>query len=309
MKPRLSNHGPAVLAVALTGLLMAALTMACGSDGAAEAPTLPPSVTPTDPPTATPTTPPTATPIPEVTPDPADRAVVVGSNINVWAEPRTGSGSLRVLQQGDVVTIVGEVAGQDWVIDGQSWNIAAQPWQDSWFEIERGGYVYSAWLYQPGEGETLPGELPLGERWLAVDTTNQVLTFYVGETAYFTADVSTGKPGYETPLGSWRVHTRYEDETMSSAGQGYPESEQYLVEHVLFTQYFSNSGHALHLNYWRPLDVFGETATSHGCVGLLLHDAQWLWLAGDGHDLRIEIGGTQTSGLTASGDPTRPGGP
>ena len=62
----------------------------------------------------------------------------------------------------------------------------------------------------------------------------------------------------------------------------------YDVERVLFTQYYDRSGDALHLNYWRPKQVFGHTATSHGCVGMQLHDAQWFWLFG-APGMRVEI--------------------
>jgi hypothetical protein len=49
---------------------------------------------------------------------------------------------------------------------------------------------------------------------------------------------------------------------------------------VLFTQYFDRNGDALHLNYWRPDSVFGHSATSHGCVGMEMHEAQYFWLFG-----------------------------
>jgi lipoprotein-anchoring transpeptidase ErfK/SrfK len=57
---------------------------------------------------------------------------------------------------------------------------------------------------------------------------------------------------------------------------------------VLFTQYFDRQGDALHLNYWRPESAFGAQPTSHGCVGMLLHDAQYLWLFAE-PGMRVEI--------------------
>ena len=62
----------------------------------------------------------------------------------------------------------------------------------------------------------------------------------------------------------------------------------YDVENVLFTQYYDQKGDALHLNYWRPVSVFGNTPTSHGCVGMLPHDAQYFWLFG-APGMRVEI--------------------
>jgi hypothetical protein len=65
-------------------------------------------------------------------------------------------------------------------------------------------------------------------------------------------------------------------------------AEAYNVKNVLYTQYFDSLGDALHLNYWQPDGVFGSARTSHGCVGLYIHDAQWLWLFTQG-GVRLEI--------------------
>jgi lipoprotein-anchoring transpeptidase ErfK/SrfK len=113
----------------------------------------------------------------------------------------------------------------------------------------------------------------------------------VGARAVYTAPVSTGSPDFPSPLGSHRIEKdgRLAVERMTAAQAGYsPEQAKYDVERVLFTQYYDRGGDALHLNYWRPKEVFGHTATSHGCVGMQLHDAQWFWLFG-APDMRVEI--------------------
>lgn len=97
----------------------------------------------------------------------------------------------------------------------------------------------------------------------------------VGDKPYYTALVTTGKDGWETPTGDFRVIRRVYDETMTSGSIG--AEEYWYVEDVLFTQYFTTRGHALHLNYWRPDSVFGHERTSHGCVGLRYDDAQFFW--------------------------------
>lgn len=97
----------------------------------------------------------------------------------------------------------------------------------------------------------------------------------VGDTHYYTALVTTGKDGWLTPVGEFRILYRVPDETMSSASIG--AEEYYVLDHVLFTQYFTNQGHALHLNYWRPESVFGNQRTSHGCVGIRYADAEFFW--------------------------------
>ena len=97
----------------------------------------------------------------------------------------------------------------------------------------------------------------------------------VGDQPYYTALVTTGKDHWETPLGEFRILYRVYDETMTSASIG--AEDYYVLNHVLFTQYFTNQGNALHLNYWRPDSVFGHERTSHGCVGMRYADAEFLW--------------------------------
>ena len=114
-----------------------------------------------------------------------------------------------------------------------------------------------------------------GEHWVDVNLTNQTATAMVGNAPYYTALVTSGKDGWETPTGEFRILYRVYDETMTSASIG--AEEYYVLNHVLFTQYFTTEGHALHLNYWRPESVFGQTRTSHGCVGMRYADAEFFW--------------------------------
>jgi lipoprotein-anchoring transpeptidase ErfK/SrfK len=103
--------------------------------------------------------------------------------------------------------------------------------------------------------------------------------------------VSSGSPQFPSPIGSHAVEPdgRIAVERMTSAQAGYdPSQARYDVERVLFTQYYDRNGNALHLNYWRPKEVFGRTPTSHGCIGMQLHDAQYFWLFG-GPGTRVEI--------------------
>ena len=87
--------------------------------------------------------------------------------------------------------------------------------------------------------------------------------------------VSTGRAQFETPTGTFHIIYRVADETMTSASIG--AEENYTLEHVLYTQYFTNQGHALHLNYWREDSYFGHEASSHGCVGMRLTSAEFFW--------------------------------
>ena len=215
-------------------------------------------------------------------------AMVVGYGIGVRAEPNSKAAVVRRLSYLEEVKLLGTVKGERWVVGDQTWPMAYQAWTDMWYQVE-GGFVYSAWIYIPG-GESSP--FVRGQKAIKVDTKNQTLTALVGGQVVYSANVTTGKDGFETPKGTFPVGSwgRVENETMTSAQAGIrnPEDE-YNVRNVLFTQYFTSAGDALHLNYWQPDSVFGGYRTSHGCVGLLLHDAQWLWLfAATGASLQIQ---------------------
>jgi len=166
-------------------------------------------------------------------------------------------------------------------------------WAREWFKLSDGSFVYGAFVFilQPGEVSPL-APVPNGvEKWVDVDIAKQTARAMVGDKAVFTAPVSTGAPPFDTPKGKKAVEPdgRIAVEKMTATQAGYDAQQaQYDVERVLYTQYFDQKGNALHLNYWRPHSVFGKQATSHGCVGLELHEAQYLWLFGF-PGMRVEI--------------------
>jgi lipoprotein-anchoring transpeptidase ErfK/SrfK len=116
------------------------------------------------------------------------------------------------------------------------------------------------------------------ERWIAVNLTTQRAMAFVGAQPVRVALVTTGMPGWETPTGDFSVYRRVENETMDSLGLGIPidSPEGWFVDNVLYTQYIF-SGVTLHYNYWRPQSYFGNTPSSHGCVGLGYSDAKFFW--------------------------------
>ena len=121
----------------------------------------------------------------------------------------------------------------------------------------------------------VPGPAVRGERWIDVDLEQQTTTAMIGDAPIYTALATTGKDGWATPKGTFHILVRVPDETMTSVSIG--AEDYYVLDHVLYTQYFTDRGHALHLNYWRPDDYFGRVRSSHGCVGLRLADAEFFW--------------------------------
>ncbi len=117
------------------------------------------------------------------------------------------------------------------------------------------------------------------DRWIGVSLSQQTATAYVGQTPVYVAPVSTGKPGWETPTGTFSIGRRVYNETMDSATIGVPRTspEGYYLTDIYFTQYFTSNGVALHYNWWAPRSVFGRQPTSHGCVGMDWADAAFFW--------------------------------
>ncbi len=124
-----------------------------------------------------------------------------------------------------------------------------------------------------------PQAASAGEHWAYVSLTTQRIYAMKGQTPMYVGLVTTGKPGFATPRGSFRILRRVADETMDSQTIGIPRTspQGYYLPNVLFTQYFTWAGDALHFNYWQPESVFGQTPTSHGCVGMGYADARFFW--------------------------------
>jgi lipoprotein-anchoring transpeptidase ErfK/SrfK len=129
-----------------------------------------------------------------------------------------------------------------------------------------------------GYALSIPRDVGEDEHWVDVNLTAQAATAMIGRAWSHFALVTTGKPGWDTPEGQYRIVRRVANETMTSAALGITDpNDQYVLTNVLYTQYFTWEGHALHLNYWRPDSVFGAERTSHGCVGMRLDDALYFW--------------------------------
>src|SRR5690606_26902096 len=220
-------------------------------------------------------------------------AIIVGGVVRTRVEPSTQSEQAGSLADLERVTIVERVQGENWLLGSQTWLSSTPPWASEWFKLDNGTYVYGPFVFILGEGEVSPlAPVPEGvEKWIDVDISEQVARAMVGDQAVFTAPISSGEPRFPTPMGSMRIEPdgRIAVVRMTASQAGYdPSQATYDVERVLFTQYFDQNGNALHLNYWRPDSVFGNTPTSHGCIGMQLHAAQYFWLFGE-PGMRVEI--------------------
>jgi hypothetical protein len=115
-----------------------------------------------------------------------------------------------------------------------------------------------------------PEDVGENERWIDVDLSEQTLVAYEGKRPVFATLVSTGKEGFATPKGSFRIHSKHVAITMDDPEAG---EEAYSIEDVPWVQYFEES-YALHGAFWH--NRFGRVR-SHGCVNLAPKDARRLF--------------------------------
>ena len=95
----------------------------------------------------------------------------------------------------------------------------------------------------------------------------------------YSAPVTVGSGAFPTPLGEYSIIRRVANETMDSSTLGIPvdSPDGYYLEDVLYTQYFTDDGVAIHYNYWSDPEAFGTSPESRGCIGMQLEDAEFFW--------------------------------
>jgi L,D-transpeptidase catalytic domain/Bacterial SH3 domain len=153
-------------------------------------------------------------------------------------------------------TIIGTVTGED----------AA-----TWFKTQDGYYLPYEGLFNAAAPHDFTG------RWLDVTLSGAAHVVAYDEDATVRSFYAIkGTARYPTPLGTWSIVRRVANETMDSTTVGIPRSAPggYYLKNVLYTQYFRGTGESLHYNWWSS--AWG-TPGSHGCLGLSLADARWLW--------------------------------
>jgi lipoprotein-anchoring transpeptidase ErfK/SrfK len=184
---------------------------------------------------------------------------------NVRARPTTQANVVEVLNYGDPLTVTAWVRGEE-VFAGA----------DEWAQVDPSRYIYARNVgrYAPVVPPPLPADAPLQGHWIDVHLTQQLMTAYEDRNPVRVAVTTTGMAGYETPTGSFAINTRVANETMTSGAIG--AEHYYKLEDVLFTQYFTERGHAIHFAWWRTPETIGRPG-SHGCLNLLLDDARFFW--------------------------------
>jgi len=180
--------------------------------------------------------------------------------------PPSTSGGTYVVRPGD--TLIGIAARHG--ISVSRLAAANGLYVTSWVYVGQRLALPSGTSPQPSPQPSNPTPTPApqntpGEKVIDVNLSTQTLTAYAGQTAVFTARVSTGVWQYPTVVGTFSIYVKYTSARMTGPG--------YNLPNVPYVMYFYR-GYGLHGTYWH--NNFG-TPMSHGCVNLATPDAQWLF--------------------------------
>jgi lipoprotein-anchoring transpeptidase ErfK/SrfK len=103
-----------------------------------------------------------------------------------------------------------------------------------------------------------------------IDLSNQTIVCYEEGVEVFSCLCATGKSGYSTPAGNYRI---YDKERYTDMRNTPDMGETYLVTDVPYVNWFYG-GHAIHGCYWS--DSYGYPR-SHGCVNVSVSNAGWIY--------------------------------
>ena len=184
---------------------------------------------------------------------------------NVRQQPTTKAKTVKQMTFGDAVEVSAWVQGEE-----------TYKGADLWAQIGQNQFVYGR-----NVGRTAPiaptpvlQGSPTQGNWIDVNLTQQLMTAYEGTSAVNTVAMTSGMPPYQTPEGWYTIGRRVANEEMTSGSIG--AEEFFDLKNVLFTQYFTDRGHAVHFAWWRTKETIGRPG-SHGCLNLLLDDARFFW--------------------------------
>ncbi len=103
-----------------------------------------------------------------------------------------------------------------------------------------------------------------------VNLSEQRLTLLEGGAPVYNCLVSSGKSGYSTPTGDYRIYSKSWTSPMGSAEGA---AEPYYIPDVPYVMWF-NGNYSIHGAYWH--NDFGNVR-SHGCVNIPVSDAEYVF--------------------------------
>lgn len=202
--------------------------------------------------------------------------VIGAANVRTWPEARPDT-MVRTLGHNAPVWVLEVVEGED----GEPWYRVSD--ETGGPNAPRGAsfFIHASTVRAPRTDfhpvSANPDRVP--SRWFEADLLEPaLLTAYEDHRAVWSSLALHGREPNVTPLGEHRILWRVPNETMTSE-RVYPPIPRnapggYYLENVLYTQYFTKTGAAIHYNYWSS--NWGYRG-SHGCLGLPLAESKWAW--------------------------------
>ena len=114
----------------------------------------------------------------------------------------------------------------------------------------------------------------LGREYIEVNLSQLHLYVWQAGAIIFDVAASPGRPSFPTPTGVFYINQMLLSTDMTGPDPDLPEG-YYFQPDVPYVMYFDNRGDAIHGVYWH--NNFGVRATSHGCVGVPVWAAKWLF--------------------------------
>lgn len=104
-----------------------------------------------------------------------------------------------------------------------------------------------------------------------VDVATKTMTVKQDGKTVKTIPISAGSPENPTYNGQMVISEKFKETRMNGATVGFTDDDgkgEYDIKDVPHAMRLSTSGTFIHGNYWGPDSIFGNSNTSHGCVGL-----------------------------------------
>ena len=117
------------------------------------------------------------------------------------------------------------------------------------------------------------------EKWIEVDLSDLKLYAWEGDRKVYEFAVSTGRPGYNTPTGEFRVWRKVRSQAYRGGSKA--RGDYYYLPNVPFSLFFgggdvpNGQGYAIHGAYWH--NDFGIKNRSSGCVNVKPEEAGLLY--------------------------------
>ncbi|MBI2020664.1 L,D-transpeptidase [Candidatus Daviesbacteria bacterium] len=117
------------------------------------------------------------------------------------------------------------------------------------------------------------------EKWIEINLSDLKLYAWEGDRKVFEFSISTGRPGYATPTGEFRVWRKVFSQAYRGGSRA--RGDYYFLPNVPFSLFFGGGdvsnwkGYAIHGAYWH--NDFGIKNRSSGCVNVKPEEAGLLY--------------------------------